>query len=83
MALEAATVRVVEAAVPEGVTVAGEKVHDVPAGNPEQLNETAELNPLAGVTETATVPLCPDLKAMDAGEAATVKSGDPGYLEGN
>jgi hypothetical protein len=41
---------------------------------PEQLNETAELNPFSGLTDTVAVPLCPGFTASDAGEAATVKS---------
>jgi len=69
------TLSVVEAAPPEGVTVAGEKAHDAPEGSPEQLNETAELKPFSGVTETPVVPLCPAVKVSDAGVAATEKSG--------
>lgn len=64
-----------EAAVPVGVTVAGEKLHDAPVGNPKQLNETAELNPLTSVTEMVSVPLCPAVTVIDAGEVATVKFG--------
>jgi hypothetical protein len=41
-------VSVVEATAPDGVTVAGAKLHEVPAGNPEQLNETAEAKPFCG-----------------------------------
>jgi len=34
------TVSFVAIAIPEGVTVEGEKLHDAPVGSPEQLNET-------------------------------------------
>jgi hypothetical protein len=54
---EVAIVSVVEADAPEGVTVAGEKLHDAPVGSPEQVKETPELNPFAAVTEIAVVPL--------------------------
>jgi hypothetical protein len=50
-------VSVVVAAVPAGVTVAGEKLQDAPEGRPEQLNVTAELKPLAGVIDIAVVAL--------------------------
>lgn len=69
---------VVEAPLPEGVTVAGEKLHDAPVGSPEQVNETAEVKPFCGVTEIVTLPLCPPVTASDDGEAAMVKFGDPG-----
>ncbi len=38
------------AAVPEGVTIAGLKPHEIPTGSPEQPNVTAVLKPLTGVT---------------------------------
>jgi hypothetical protein len=41
---EVVTVSAVDV-VPGGVTVDGEKLHVAPVGNPEQVNETAELNP--------------------------------------
>jgi hypothetical protein len=72
---EAVTVSVVEAAVPDRVNVEGEKLHDAPKGNPEQVNETAELKPFSGVTEMAAFPLCPAAKLIEAGEAAMEKSG--------
>jgi hypothetical protein len=40
--IAADTVKVVETTAPVGVTVAGEKLHDAPAGKPEQPNETTE-----------------------------------------
>ena len=70
----AARVIVVEAAVADGVTVAGEKLHDVPEGNPEQLNETVELNPFSGATEIVAFPLCPAVTVRDVGEAIREKS---------
>jgi hypothetical protein len=69
------TVTVVEAAVPDGVTVAGEKLHDAPEGNPEQLKETAEVKPPCGVTLTVAVPLWPPVTVIDAGVEASEKSG--------
>jgi hypothetical protein len=66
---------VVEAAAPDGVTAAGEKLHVVPTGKPEQLNDTDELNPLNGVTEIVLVPLCPGTTVSDAGTTVIEKSG--------
>jgi hypothetical protein len=66
---------VVAVAPPEGVTVAGEKVHVSPAGNCEQVNETAEAKPPCGITETVMVPLCPEDSVSDVGAAVTEKSG--------
>ena len=71
----AVNVSVVEAVVPDGVTVAGEKLHDVPAGKPEQLKDTDELNPFCGVTRIALASLCPGTTVSEAGEAAIEKSG--------
>jgi hypothetical protein len=71
----AVRVIVVEAAAPAGVTAAGEKLHVVPTGNPEQLNDTEELNPVSGVTEIMLVPLCPGATVSDAGKAVIEKSG--------
>ena len=71
----AVRVNVVEAAAPDGATVAGEKLHDVPAGKPEQLNDTDELNPYCGLTRIVLVPLCPGTTVSDAGEAVIEKSG--------
>jgi hypothetical protein len=60
------TVTVVDV-VPGGVTVAGENVHEAPAGNPdEQVNVTAEANPPCGETETVVAPLLPAVTVMDA-----------------
>jgi hypothetical protein len=66
---------VVEAEPPDSVSVAGEKLHVAPEGNPEQLNETAELNPFSGVTDRIAVVLCPVTTVRDPEETATEKSG--------
>jgi hypothetical protein len=73
--VETFNVSIDEVGAPDGVTVGGEKLHDVPEGNPEQVNETAELNPLTGVTETMLVLLCPAITVTEVGELATEKSG--------
>jgi hypothetical protein len=75
LGVEVLTVSAVEVAVPEGVTVAGEKLHDAPVGNPVQLNETGEANELRGVTVTVEVPLCPAVTLSVCGEIAIVKLG--------
>lgn len=51
------TVTCVITGPPFGVTVAGEKPQEAPAGNPEQLNETAALNPFNGVRVREKEPL--------------------------
>jgi len=71
----AVRVSVVEAAAPDGATAAGEKLHVVPTGNPEQLNDTDDVNPFTGVTEMVLVPLCPGATVSDAGKAVIEKSG--------
>lgn len=51
-----------------GVTVAGEKLHELPcAGGAEQLNVTGNGNPFefTGVTVTVAVPLAPGIEAGD------------------
>lgn len=48
--VEVVTLRRTEAVVPAGVTVAGEKLQEAPAGRPEQVSETGETNPSCGVT---------------------------------
>ena len=67
------TVSTVDVA-PGGVTVAGEKLHVAPVGKPEQLNETAELKPFSGVTETVVAPLSPAATVNAVGVATTEKS---------
>jgi hypothetical protein len=68
------TVRVVEAGAPAAVTVGWEKMHDAPAGNPVQVNETGELNPFTGKTDIAAEPGCAEVTVSDAGEEETAKS---------
>jgi hypothetical protein len=72
---EVVIVSVDDAAVPEGITFAGENMHDAPAGNPEQLNCTGESNEFSGMTETVAVPLCPVVTASEPGVTATMKLG--------
>jgi hypothetical protein len=74
-AVDTAMVSVVEATAPDGVTVAGAKLHEVPAGNPEQLNETEEAKPFCGATKTVTVPLCLAVTVRAAGKIVTAKVG--------
>lgn len=76
-AVVAAVVRVTVAeAAPGGVTLAGEKLQEAPAGNPdEQLKVTAEANPPCVANETVAVPVPPAATTIDAGATATVKSG--------
>lgn len=69
-----ATVSVVDAADPDGVSVDGANTHDVPAGRPVQLNETVELNPFCGITETAVDPFWVLETASEVGEAESEKS---------
>jgi hypothetical protein len=71
-------VTVVETGEPDGVTIAGEKLQAVPAGSPEQLNETAASKPLSGVTDIETEPVVPAVKVSDESEAAREKSCEGG-----
>ena len=73
--LDADTVRVVFAVPPEGITFAGRKTQFAPAGSPEQLNETGDANPFAGVTDTVVLALAPDATLSVAGFRAREKSG--------
>src|SRR5260221_12502993 len=52
--------------VPSGVRLGGAKGQVPPAGNPEQANETAWLNPPSGITATDALPDCPTLMETDA-----------------
>ena len=61
--------------VPGGYTFAGEKLHEAPAGNPEQANVTAEANPPCGDTEMVAVPLPPAVTENEPGDPAMEKSG--------
>lgn len=79
--LDEETVSIVVTVAPAGVgvTVAGEKLHDAPGGNPEQLKETAESKPFCGTTDTvAGGPLCPDATVIDVGLIEMEKSGAGG-----
>ena len=72
---ETEIVSLVAAAAPEGATVSGEKPHDAPACNPEQVKETAALKPFCGVMVTVAAPLWPDATVKAVGAMATEKSG--------
>ncbi len=76
------TVKVlVTAAVPVGVTLAGEKLQLTPVGRPEpHENVTAWLNPPAGVTVKTAVPEPPCATVIEAGAAVTVKLGGIGAV---
>ena len=75
LSLDAVTVSVVVIAPLDCDVNWGEKLHEAPAGKPEQVNESNELNPCRGVTEIEVVALCPPETVSDAGELATEKSG--------
>jgi hypothetical protein len=77
---EAVTVSVDETGAPAGVTLVGEKVHEVPEGNPEQLNETVEAYPFSGVTCTEAEALCPLATVIDAGETTMEKLGAGAWM---
>lgn len=70
------TVSFVETTLPDGVTDWGEKPQDAPAGTPAHRNETAELKPRNGVTETVSVELSPALSVIDGGATPTEKSAE-------
>jgi hypothetical protein len=71
---------VVEATPLDGVTVAGEKLQVTPGGNPEQSNETAELNPFSGVIDRFVFVLCPATTVKDPDDTAVEKSGAGGTM---
>lgn len=70
-----ATVSVDVAAVPEGVTELGEKLHVALEGRPEQAKETAAANPFWGVMVIASVAELPALMVSEGDASATVKPG--------
>ena len=74
---EVAIVSVDDAVELEGVTVAGEKLHEAPVGNPEQDSETVEANPFCGVTNIVVVALWPPTRVSDAGERVIETEGVP------
>jgi len=45
----------------------GEKLQDAPCGNPEQPNETVELNPNSLCTMIKALPLCPEATEIRIG----------------
>ena len=65
---------VVAAAVPLGVTVAGEKLHVEFAGSPLHAKLTAWLKPPLGVTDTLIAADAPAVTLAVDGETPTVKS---------
>jgi hypothetical protein len=67
-------VTVVEAGLPLGVTLAGEKPQPEAAGNPLQEKVMAELKPLTGLTVIVKVAVWPALIVAAEGDAETVKS---------
>jgi len=67
--------RVDVAALPFGVTVDGEKLQVLAAGNPEQAKLTCWLNPYCGITVMVVVPVCPGLIVTVVGLKLTVKLG--------
>src|SRR6202521_4100828 len=67
---------VVPATLPFGVTVAGEKLHAAPLGNPEHAKAVGWLKPLTGVMLIVSVPLFPRAIIRVAAPVARLKSGD-------
>ena len=61
--------------VPGGVTLAGLKAHDAPAGRPEQPKVTAELKPFWGVMVREVVAWPPEVVVREVGDAAKAKDG--------
>ncbi len=70
-----AIVSVAVTGAPAGVTVVGEKVHVEFAGNPEQVNCRASLNPPTSVMVRIAGPDAPAAMVSVAGLAVIVKSG--------
>lgn len=66
---------VVVTAAPDGVRVAGEKLHNVPDRCPEHEKEVWALNPFCGLMVTVAAPLEPDAMVRADGEMETVKLG--------
>ena len=69
---------VVDAEVPEGVTVAGEKLHEAPVGSPEQVNDDRGGEAVLRRYRYRGRAICPAVMVSEEGEAATAKSGVPG-----
>jgi hypothetical protein len=68
------------AALPEGVTVAGLKLQETPAGNPVQAKVTAELKPLAGATLRVAAEGANLESVREPGSTETEKSAGGGGL---
>ena len=68
------TVSIVDALPPVGTTVAGEKMHDAPAGSPEHANVVGALNPLSVAMVTLAAFVWPALTVIVVGLIATLKS---------
>jgi hypothetical protein len=66
------TVRVVITVLAMGVTDEGANVQLAPEGSPVQVNETAWLKPLMGVTVSAKAADRPCLIVAEVGDASTV-----------
>ena len=64
------------AALPLGVTVAGEKLQEPPAGKPPQAKVTDWLKPPDANTDRAKGLDCPGLSVADCGATDTAKSGE-------
>jgi hypothetical protein len=62
----------------EGAIVVGEKAHAAPMGRPEHEKETAEVKPLAELTEIENLVEFPAVTVAEAGLDATEKSGGGG-----
>lgn len=60
-------------------TAGGEKLHDTPAGRPEQLNETDWLKPFADVIVSVVVADCPGDTVSEA-EASDIEKSAGGRL---
>lgn len=57
--LALAATEIVSVEEPPGVAEVGEKLHDAPAGNPEQANDTDPVNPSMADTRIPAVPVPP------------------------
>ena len=59
------------AAVPVGVTIAGEKAKEAPDGSPVHAKEIGALNPFIGVTVTVAAPGVVAVAVTEAGLTPT------------
>lgn len=72
--VSAAIVKTIEEG-PAEVTEGGEKLQEVPVGNPLQEKDTVCWNPFDGVIESVVEACCPALTVSDVGDNAMLKSG--------